>query len=96
MSFTLEHTDTPAIDTQAPTPQGLEEVITGLPLVREPNLIRDENCKRCDRKNSLRRRYDLPERDSTIDDGARVTLICAYNTDPDQTRGWEEIGRAHV
>ena len=88
MTTTLEPSDTPAIDTQEPTPEGLKEVITGLPLVRIPNLIRDEYCNRCDRKNDIRRRYDLPERDPTFDDGERVTLICGYNADPDQTNGW--------
>jgi len=94
MTATLEHSDTPAIDTQEPTPEGLKEVITGLPLVRLPNLIRDEYCNRCDRKNDIRRRYDLPERDPSFADGERVTLISGYNADPDQTNGWE-IRAAH-
>jgi hypothetical protein len=94
MTARFEHSDTPAIEDQEPTPDGLKEVITGLPLVRIPNLIRDEYCNRCDRKNDIRRRYDLPERDPTFDDGERVTLICGYNADPDQTNGWE-IRAAH-
>jgi hypothetical protein len=92
--MTLEHSDTPAIEDQEPTPEGLREVITGLPLVRIPNLIRDESCNRCDRKNDIRRRYDLPERDPTFDDGERATLICGYHADPEQTNGWQ-IRAAH-
>lgn len=88
MTPTLEHTDTPAIDTQEPNPEGLKEVITGRPLVRDPNLIRDKNCNRCDRKNRIRRSNGLPRRDPTFDDGERVTLICRYDADPEQTRGW--------
>jgi len=96
MTTTLEHSDTPAIDTQEPTRDGLKEVITDLPLVRDPNLIRDEYCNRCDRKNRIRLTYDLPQRDPTFDDGERVTLICGYNADPDQTRGWVIRAAHHV
>jgi len=96
MTTTLEHSDTPAIETQEPTRDGLKDVITDLPLVRDPNLIRDEYCNRCDRKNRIRRRYDLPQRDPTFDDGECVTLICGYNADPDQTRGWVIRTAHHV
>jgi hypothetical protein len=96
MTTTLEHTDTPAIDTQEPTPDGLKEVIAGLPLVRIPNPITDEYCNRCDRKNHIRGRYDLPQRDGTFDDGERVTLLCGYNADPDQTNGWEVRAAHHT
>jgi len=88
MTTTLEHSATPAIETQEPTRDGLKEVITDLPLVRIPNIISEEYCNRCDRKNDVRRRYDLPQRDPLFDDGERVTLICGYNADPEETEGW--------
>lgn len=84
----LEHTDTPAIEKQEPTREGLKEVIADLPLVRDPNLIRNDSCNRCERKNNIRRNYDLPQRDPMFDDEERVTLVCAYDNEPDQTRGW--------
>lgn len=96
MTPTLEHSDTPAIGTQEPTPENLKEVITGLPIVRDPNMIRDENCNRCQRKNEIRRSYDLPERDPAFDDGERVTLICGYDADPEQTSGWVIRAVHHV
>jgi len=96
MTATLDHSDTPAIDTQEPTPDGLKEVITGLPLVRIPNPITDETCKRCARKNNIRRRHDLPQRDPSFSDGERATLICGYDADPDTTSGWEIRAAYHA
>lgn len=89
MTATIEPSDTPPIDTQEPTSDGLKDVIADLPLVRIPNLIKDEYCNRCDRKNDIRRLHDLPRRDPSFDDGERVTLICGYDADEEHTRGWE-------
>lgn len=86
---TLEPSPTPAIEDQEPTRDGLIEVVEDLPLVRIPNMIRDERCSRCDRKNDVRRRYDLPLRDETFDDGERVRMVVGYDPDPDNCRGWE-------
>jgi len=89
MTATLEPSDTPPIDTQEPTPDGLKDVITDLPIVRIPNPITDEGCKRCERKNGIRRSHDLPRRDPSFGDGERVTLMCSYDADEEHTRGWE-------
>lgn len=63
-------------------------MIEDRPVVREPNLISEERCSRCEEKNRVRRGHDLPERNARLADGERVTLICGYDADPDQTRGW--------
>jgi hypothetical protein len=90
--MTAEHT-ADEIDTEEPTPDGLIESLTGRPLVRPPNLIFEEYCNRCDKKNSIRMRYDLPMRDGSFVDGARVTLICGYE---DRERVWAVRAAHHA
>lgn len=92
----LEHSPTPAIEDQEPTRDGLIAVVEDLPLVRDPNMIREERCSRCERKNDVRRRYDLPQRDATFDDGERVRMIVGYDPDPDTTSGWQVRAVFHI
>lgn len=92
----LEHSPTPAIDTQEPTRDGLKAVLEDLPLVRIPNALRDERCSRCERKNDVRMAHGLPQRDATFDDGERVRMVVGYDPDPDNCRGWEVRAAFHM
>lgn len=89
MTTTLEHSPTPAIETQKQTRDGLIAVVEDLPLVRDPNMTTEERCSRCDRKNSVRMSHNLPLRDETFDDGERVRMVVGYDLDPDTTSGWQ-------
>lgn len=87
MSSHRDHSQTPAIEEQEPTADGLTDVISELPLIRVPNRIDEEYCSRCAAKNNIRRRYDLPRRDGGFDDRERVRMICGW-TDGEDTDGW--------
>lgn len=88
MSDYLIHSPTPPIEAQRPTSDGLRDVIEGLPIIREPNPIQSEHCNRCERKNQIRRSYDLPQRDPTFSDGERVVLMCSFDPNADAYGGW--------
>jgi len=96
MNPVLEHSPTPPIDEQEPTRDGLIDVVEDLPLVRDPNTTQEERCSRCQRKNDIRRGYELPQRDETFRDGERVRLFVAYDTDPRTTSGWQVRGVYHT
>lgn len=92
----LDHSPTPAIKEQEPTRDGLKTVLEDLPLIRIPNMLRDERCNRCERKNEVRRRHNLPQRDETFADGERVYMVVGWNPDPDECRGWEVRAVFHM
>jgi len=80
-----------------PTRENLKESIEEKPLVRPPNMIQYDRCNRCESKNQVRRKYDIPERDGSFDAGERVRLIAVH--DPDPTSGhmeWELTAVHHT
>jgi hypothetical protein len=79
---------TPELSEQEPTKESLVDVIEDRPLVRLPNVVDEEWCKRCDEKNEVRRDYGLTEKDGSLLDGHRVRLICGYDPDPNEGQGW--------
>jgi len=75
-----------------PTRENLIETITGRPLVDMPNLVDSDRCKRCEEKNRVRTRYDIPRRDEEFDDGERVRLIVLF----DEEAGWKITAANHL
>ena len=73
---------------QEPTEDSLIQAIVGRPLGQTPNLCDDARCRRCERKNDIRRRYDIDERDPSFDDGERVRIVATYTPRRDDGVGW--------
>jgi len=92
--MTVGFNSTPDLDEQDPTEESLIDVLEGRPLVRLPNNVDNERCKRCEEKNRIRRDYDMPETDPALLDGHRVRLVCSYNPDPSEGEGWV-VGAVH-
>jgi hypothetical protein len=87
---------TPPIDEQSLTREGLVEVLEEKPLLRAPNVLSDEYCKRCDEKNNVRIGYDLEIRDGSFEDGERVRLACVFDPDPRNCEGWMVVAAFHL
>lgn len=94
--MTVGFNSTPELDAQEPTKESLVDVVEGRPIVRLPNYTDSERCQRCERKNDLRYRYDLPEEEETFLDGHRVRLLCVYNPDPREGQGWVVTAAYHL
>lgn len=83
-------------DVQEPTEDGLIQAIVGRPLGQTPNLDDDARCTRCERKNDVRRRYDIDERDPLFNDGERVRIIATYAPRRDDGIGWSINAAFHT
>lgn len=98
MTPSERYPNSPPIETQEPTRDGLKAALEEYPLIRQPNMLRGEHCKRCEEKNDVRRRYDIPEDDPNFMDGHRVRLFVNYEPglEPEERRGWVVTAAYHL